>query len=233
VQYSILRKKFDFVKKAHTMDWMAWHKNYEASPALKTRLLVVREHLARCFDAQHPGVIQMLSICAGDARDLIGVLATHPRRLDVKAYLIENNTELAVQGKKVIEEAGFEKELHYIIGDATISSTYLGLVPVDVVLMAGVFGNLRSEEVGRLVQNLCVLCKPEGVVIWTRHRRLHDGLNQIKLIRRCFDESDFEEVHIENTPDDAFTIGSHRYKGTVQVLYSGIKLFEFTGYDQI
>jgi hypothetical protein len=175
----------------------------------------------------------VLSICAGDSRDLIGLLATHPRKLDVRAYLVENNAELVAQGRKTIEEAGFEEQLRYIIGDATISATYLGLVPVDVVLIAGVFGNLRSEEVVRLIQNLGLLCTRGGTVIWTRHRRLHDGLNQIKLIQQCFDESNFVEVLIENTLDDAFTIGSHRYNGTGHVLHDGIKLFEFTGYDQM
>jgi len=215
------------------MDWVKWHENYEASPSLKARLLVVREHLSRCFDSQPPGVIQVLSICAGDARDLIGLLATHPRKMDVKAYLVEDNAELVENGRKVIVEAGFEEQLQFVVADATISSTYLGLVPVDVVLMAGVFGNLRSEEVARLIRNLSSLCKCGGYVVWTRHRRLHNGLNQIALIRRLFSESDFEEILIEDTPDDSFTIGSHRYKGAGQVLRGGIKLFEFTGYDQI
>jgi len=215
------------------MDWAKWHKNYEASPSLKARLLIVREQLSRCFDLQPPGVFQVLSICAGDARDLIGLLATHPRKMDVKAYLVEDNAELVENGRKVIVEAGFEEQLQFVVADATISSTYLGLVPVDVVLMAGVFGNLRSEEVARLIRNLSSLCKCGGYVVWTRHRRLHNGLNQIALIRRLFSESDFEEILIEDTPDDSFTIGSHRYKGAGQVLRGGIKLFEFTGYDQI
>ena len=215
------------------MDWVRWHENYEASPALRARILVVREHLSRCFDSHPPGVIRVLSICAGDARDLIGLLATHPRKMDVKAYLVEDNAELVENGRKVIVEAGFEEQLQFVVADATISSTYLGLVPVDVVLMAGVFGNLRSEEVARLIRNLSSLCKCGGYVVWTRHRRLHNGLNQIALIRRLFSESDFEEILIEDTPDDSFTIGSHRYKGAGQVLRGGIKLFEFTGYDQI
>jgi hypothetical protein len=106
-----------------TMDWVRWHENYKASPALKARLLAVREHLSRCFDSQPPGVIRVLSICAGDARDLIGLLATHPRKMDVKAHLVENNAELAEKGRKVIVEAGFEDQLEYVIADATISST--------------------------------------------------------------------------------------------------------------
>jgi hypothetical protein len=215
------------------MEWVKWHENYKASPSLKARLLIVREHLSRCFDSQPPGVIQVLSICAGDARDLIGLLATHPRKMDIKAYLIEDNAELVENGRKVIVEAGFEEQLQFVVADATISSTYLGLAPVDIVLMAGVFGNLRSEEVARLIGSLGLLCKGGGYVIWTRHRRLHNGLNQIALIRRLFSESDFEEVLIEDTSDDGFTIGSHRYKGAGQVLRGGIKLFKFTGYDQI
>jgi len=215
------------------MDWVRWHENYEASPSLKERLLVVREHLSRCFDLQPPGVFQVLSICAGDARDLIGLLATHSRKMDVKAYLVEDNAELAENGQRIIVEAGFEEQLQFVVADATISSTYLGLAPVDVVLMAGVLGNLRSEEVARLIDSLGSLCKRGGYVVWTRHRRLHDGLNQIALIRKLFSESDFEEILIEDTSDNGFTIGSHRYKGTGQVLRGGIKLFEFTGYDQI
>jgi hypothetical protein len=215
------------------MDWVRWHENYKASPALKARLLVVREHLSRCFNSQPPGVIQVLSICAGDARDLIGLLATHPRKMDVRAYLVENNAELVENGQKVIIEAGFEEQLQFVIADATISSTYLGLAPVDIVLMSGVFGNLRSKEVARLIGSLGLLCKYGGYVVWTRHRRLHDGLNQIALIRQLFSESDFGEVLIENTSDDRFTIGSHRYKGAGQVLRGGVKLFEFNGYDKI
>lgn len=215
------------------MDWVRWHENYEASPALKARLLVVREHLSRCLDSQPPGVIRVLSICAGDARDLIGLLATHPRKMDVKAYLVENNAELVENGRKDIVKAGFEEQLKFVIADATISSTYLGLTPVDVVLMAGVFGNLCSEEVVRLIGNLGLLCKCGGHVVWTRHRRLHNGLDQIALIRQLFSKSNFEEVLIEDTSDDQFTIGSHRYKGAGQVLRGGVKLFEFTGYDQI
>jgi hypothetical protein len=216
-----------------SMDWVKWHENYKASPSLKARLLVVREHLSRCFDSLPPGVIQVLSICAGDARDLIGLLATHPRKMDVRAHLVENNVELVENGQKVIIEAAFEEQLQFVIADATISSTYLGLAPVDVVLMSGVFGNLRSEEVARLIGSLGLLCKCGGYVVWTRHRRLHNGLNQIALIRQLFSESDFEEVLIENTSDNKFAIGSHRYKGAGQVLRGGVKLFEFTGYDKI
>ena len=153
--------------------------------------------------------------------------------MDVKAYLVEDNAELVENGRKVIVEAGFEKQLQFVIADATISSTYLGLAPVDVALMAGVFGNLRSEEVTRLIGSLGSLCTVGGYVVWTRHRRLHNGLNQIALIRQLFSESDFEEVLIEDTSDDRFTVGSHRYKGSGQFLRGGIKLFEFTGYDQI
>jgi hypothetical protein len=215
------------------MDWVKRHEGCEASPARKARLRVVREHVSRCLDFQPPGPVKVLSICAGDARDLIGLLAVHPRRGDVTAYLVENDGELAEAGQATISDAGFGQRLKFLRADATISSTYLGLVPADVVLVAGVFANLRPEEVARLIGSLPSLCKRGGFVVWTRHRRFNDGLNQIASIRQHLRDSGFEEVDAENASDDGFIVGTHRYAGAEQVLHAGMKLFEFTGYDQV
>ena len=215
------------------MDWAKWHEKYEVSPAMKARLVIVREHLSRCLDLQPPGPIQILSICAGDARDLIGLMEAHPRKKDVNALLVENNSELVEAGRKVISEAGIESQLTFSMSDATISSTYVEFVPVDIALLSGVFGNLRPEECARLIRSLCSLCKRGGYVVWTRHRQIHGGLSQIALIRQHFEDSRFEEVQIGDTADDKFTIATYRYQGAGEILRAGGKLFEFTGYDQM
>jgi len=215
------------------MDWVEWHNLYDGSPALKARLALVRKHLAKCFELLPAGPISLLSICAGDGRDLIGVLAEHPRRSDVTAVLVENSIELVERGRKDIAAAGFQNQLRFVLADATESSLYQGVVPVDVVLAAGVFGNLRPDQTVRLIGSLRALVRRDGYFIWTRHRRLHDGLAQIESIRRSLHESDFDEAGIADTVDDAFTVCTHRYRGTVQPLLSGEKLFEFTGYDRM
>lgn len=72
------------------MDWNAWHDAFdEPDSALGRRLRAVKDRVRAGLDRCPPGPIRALSMCAGQGRDLIEVLATHPRRTDVMARLVE------------------------------------------------------------------------------------------------------------------------------------------------
>jgi len=60
-------------------DWRAWHDDYDdpQSP-LARRWRVVQARVAALLDAAPPGPLRVISMCAGQGRDLIGVLNTHP-----------------------------------------------------------------------------------------------------------------------------------------------------------
>ena len=80
-------------------DWVEWHQAH-ADPALglSARLRCVRRHLSRAIDQAAAGRVQLVSLCAGQGHDVIGVLETHPRRDEVIAVLVEagpRNAELA------------------------------------------------------------------------------------------------------------------------------------------
>ena len=71
-------------------DWLAWHRPYdEAGSPLQLRLAAVQAHIRRALGARPPGAIRVVSICAGQGRDLLEVLVDHPRRADVTAHLVE------------------------------------------------------------------------------------------------------------------------------------------------
>ncbi len=71
-------------------DWYAWHRDYdEPDTALARRLAAVQDQIRAALDAAPPGPLHAVSLCAGQGRDLIGVLARHPRRDDVTARLVE------------------------------------------------------------------------------------------------------------------------------------------------
>ncbi len=64
---------------ADLRDYRAWHEDYDdPESGLTWRLGVVRSHIRAALDAK-PGPARVLSACAGDGRDIIGVLA---ERLD-------------------------------------------------------------------------------------------------------------------------------------------------------
>ena len=75
-------------------DWREWHTAYDGDTPLTQRLAIVQARIADALDAAPPGPIRVISMCAGQGRDLLGVLADHPRRADVRARLVELDGEL-------------------------------------------------------------------------------------------------------------------------------------------
>src|SRR5208282_3061096 len=70
-------------------DWYAWHHDYDdPDTALAQRLAAVQAQVRTALDAAPPGPLHAVSLCAGQGRDLIGVLADHSRRADVLARLV-------------------------------------------------------------------------------------------------------------------------------------------------
>jgi hypothetical protein len=51
----------------------------------------VCSHLSAALDAVLAGPIRLLSLCAGQGRDVLGVLPGHARRGDVAAVLVESD----------------------------------------------------------------------------------------------------------------------------------------------
>lgn len=157
------------------MDWRAWHEDYaDAGSALGRRLAVVQRQLRCRLDCAPPGRVSVISVCAGQGHDLIGVLVDHPRREEVTARLVEMDPENARLARAAARDAGLD-DVGVLTADAALSDAYEGVVPADVVLLCGVFGNITSDDIIQTVRYLPTLCAPRASVIWTRHQRGHPG----------------------------------------------------------
>src|ERR1700685_1401005 len=88
-------------------DWVAWHAAYDdPSSGLSARLQCVQSWLSQAIDWAPPGPVRLVSLCAGQARDVIGVLPDHPRRDDVRAVLVEADAHNADVARRGVTEAG-------------------------------------------------------------------------------------------------------------------------------
>ena len=80
-------------------DWYEWHLQYEDPDShLAPRLATVQSRIRAALDEAPPGPLRTSSVVAGQGRDLIPVLATHPRGAEVTARLVEldpRNTAVA------------------------------------------------------------------------------------------------------------------------------------------
>jgi hypothetical protein len=215
------------------MDWVQFLNGYDVWPPLQSRLQIVRGQLAHALSACSPGLIRLISVCAGDGRDVIGTLTEHPRREEVTATLIENNAELVARGEAAIAHFGLSSHVRFVCADATLSDTYLEIAPADVVVLAGVLGNVRPAAEPQLIDSLRGLCSPGGSVIWTRGVGNADGQQAAERIRRYLATAGFRERVLTNTTPHGFAVGTHVFEGTPRPLMPATKLFKFTDYDQM
>jgi hypothetical protein len=208
------------------VDWRAWHEDYAApDSALGRRLAVVQAQVGAALDRCAPGPVRAISVCAGQGHDLIGVLVGHQRRADVTARLVELDEHNALLARRTAKEAGLEG-VEVVVADASMTDAYEGAVPADLVLLCGVFGNISAEDIANTVGHLRRLCAPEATVIWTRHRHPPD---LTRYISETFERAGFGEFAFEDSPP--FGVGANRLLSPPLPFTSGVRLFEFIGYD--
>lgn len=208
------------------MDWRAWHDDYaDPDSALGRRLAVVQAQVRAALDRSAAGSIRIISVCAGQGHDLLGVLAEHPRRADVTARLVELDEHNAQSARDTLEEARLEG-VEVLNADASMTNAYENAVPADLVLMCGVFGNISAEDIANTVGHLPRLCAPQATVVWTRHRQPPD---LTPYIRETFEQAGFGELAFEDSPP--FGVGVNQLLDPPKPFRSGVRLFEFIGFD--
>ncbi len=211
-------------------DWLAWHDPYDdPSSSLSRRLEVVQRHLAAALDHCPDGTISILSMCAGQGRDLFGVLERHQRAPDVIARLVElDDRNVAIAARRAAEVGSSRVDV--VQGDAGATNAYADIVPAKVVLACGVFGNISDEDIETTVAELPGLCSAGATVIWTRHRRSPDLTPRI---RRWFADAGFQEDAYEALAGTSVGVGVHRLIGQPAAFEAGRRLFSFVSYDNL
>jgi hypothetical protein len=202
-------------------DYRRWHDEYDipGSP-LAGRLAVVRTRLAGALSAAPPGPIGVISMCAGQGRDVLSVLPDHARRDDVAALLVELD-----EGNVEVARRSAPPNVEVRRDDAALSDVYAGHVPADVVLACGIFGNVSDADVERTVRHLSMLCAPGATVIWTRHRR---ELDLTVAIRRWFRESGWEELAFDALNNETkSSVGTFRLAAAPGTYERGFRFFTF------
>src|SRR4051812_36648345 len=205
------------------MDWVQWHAGYDdPGSRLAHRLRIVQEHIRIALDRPPPGPATVVSLCAGQGRDLIEVLAAHPRRADVRARLVELDARNVRAANTAARAAGLNG-VEAVIGDAGLADAYRGMVPADLVLACGVLGNLNDGDVERTVAACSALTRDGGTVVWTRHRGSPD---KVPGVCDAFERRGFERLGL-TPPELGFGVGAHRHTRTPAGLAPGSRLFTF------
>jgi hypothetical protein len=208
-------------------EWVEWHRGYENGQALGLRLAVVQDLIRSALDGRPPGPIRIISMCAGDGRDLLGVLPGHPRNADVRARLVELDPELAARARA--RAAGVAARIEVVNDDASTTTAYEGAVPADIVLVCGVFGNITDDDVRHTIEQLPSLCAPGAVVVWTRGTFAPD---LTPAIRTWFEAGGFSELTFVAIPDTTLGVGADLLTASPRTFQRDVRLFTFLPRDQ-
>ncbi|WP_327025170.1 methyltransferase domain-containing protein [Micromonospora sp. NBC_01739] len=205
-------------------DWYDWHRPYtDPGSPLAHRLRLVQQHIAAWLDQRPDQPLSVLSMCAGQGHDLLGVLASRPDAGRVHATLIEYDSR-NVAAARVRAAAENLEAVTVLQADAGDLTSYRDAVPADLVLMAGVLGNISDADIRATVSVLPQLCAAGATVIWTRTRRAPD---LTPAIRTWLSAVGFTERAFTAPDGMLFSVGVHRFTGTPQPLTTTGKIFQF------
>jgi hypothetical protein len=191
---------------------VAWHEAYDdPSSALSARLQLVQAHLAAAIDRAPAGPVRLVSLCAGQGHDVIGVLDDHPRRGDVSAVLVEADTDNAAAARELATGAGLA-QVEVRRADASRVASFADALPAGVLLLCGIFGNVSEPDIEHTIAAAATFVTPGATVIWTRHRRPPD---RTPRFRALFTAAGFEEIAF-GSPETApqIGVGAARFRGT-------------------
>jgi hypothetical protein len=204
-------------------NWSKWHDAYaRPGSGLGDRLAAVRAQIDRRLDATAPDPVRVVSACAGDGRDLLGVLAGRSDADRVTALLVEYDAGLAACAREATKALPARVEVRQ--ADAAQSDIYAGAVPADLVLLCGIFGNVSDADVQATIEAAPQLCAPGAEVVWTRHRNDPD---LTPSIRGWFANAGFEEVAFVAPDADQWSVGVHRLAVDPRPLEPGRHWFTF------
>lgn len=211
-----------------TKEWLEWHQGYDEGQPLSVRLRVVQDRIREALDCSPPGPIRVISVCAGDGRDLLGVLSNHPRAHEVRARMVDLTPELVEAGRETASREGLSG-VEWRLGDASNTTAYRGAVPANLVLFCGIFGNVSDEDVRRAIRHLPELCSRDATVIWTRGRFEPD---LTPTIRKWFVETGFTELSFVAIPGSTMSVGAHRLRAEGRPFRAKVRLFTFLPYEE-
>ena len=205
-------------------DWVKWHCDYgDPESALSERRRQVARLIRKSVDDTARDGLRILSLCSGDGGDLADALRDHESRRGVSCVLVELDPELASSARSNLEST--EVDFRVVVGDAGDVAAFRDALPVDLLLLVGIFGNVPDGDVERTIRSVPFVCREGATVIWTRHRRSPD---LTPSVRQWFDAVGCQSLDFISPGEGQFAVGRERVMRSLPAEQLGARrLFQF------
>lgn len=205
-------------------DWRAWHEEYDdPGSRLSRRLEVVRARLSEILDGLDAPAPRLLALCAGDARDVVPVLRSRPNGDHVAAVLVEIDEMLAERARASARAVGL-RNVEVRSADAGDPESFRDVLPVDVLMLCGIFGNVEPSTVRHIARRVPAMVRSGGAVIWTRGGEGPDDPRP--QVRRWFIDAGMSELSFDGPPE-TYGVGVNRVERARPIEAEPARLFTF------
>ena len=205
------------------MDWLQWHRDYDdPTSSHSARLGVVRRCIGAALDALGPRCRGIVSLCAGDGRDVLPELALRPA-LAPEVLLVELEPTLARDAAENAAGLGLAGVL-VAEADAGDTAVFVDALPCDLLLLCGIFGNIADDDIRATLAAVPAMVRPGGYVVWTRGWFEHGDLRP--QVREWSVEAGLSEVSYEGAPAQ-YGVGLYRCPEVAQSGPLPERLFTF------
>ncbi|WP_327009699.1 class I SAM-dependent methyltransferase [Dactylosporangium sp. NBC_01737] len=215
-----------------TKNWAQWHEDYDNPNSwLAQRLEIVQRDLRRALvhaPCDPDGTRRLISICAGEGRDVLPVLADDDHGYAVRALLVELDQNLSQRARTTAATLGLSN-VEVATADAGEVEVYRSVTPAHVIMACGVFGNISSDDIQRTIATLPVLLTVGGIVIWTRGL-LDNGYDPSLEVRRCLEKHGFAELSFSSPAGSRNRVGMHQlsaHPAYAAPVHSCTRIFDF------
>jgi hypothetical protein len=204
-------------------DWVGWHQAYDdPESSLSKRLAVVRRRIGECLDSAERAPLRIVSLCAGDGRDVLPELAARPG-LSASTTLVEVDESLAARAADAAAGFGLA-DVQVLVGDAGVTASFADQLPADLLLLCGIFGNVADADIRNTLNAARAMVREGGHVIWTRGR--FEDVDLRDAVRQWTIEAGFTEVAFDGAPAN-YGVGLYRCDGPDRSAPLPPRLFTF------
>jgi hypothetical protein len=207
-------------------DYLKWHDAYDDPDSdLYWRLRKVQAHIRAVLD-EVEGPLRVLSLCAGDGRDVLQVLAEREDASRVRATLIELHPVLAQRAREFASASGLTN-VTVRITDAGNTSAYAGAIPADLMIIIGVLGNLSDDDVRQTISTAPQLCRPGATLLWSRATIATERNAAIRALLAEAKFTELDYLEFDQSEGERAALGSARYDDPLQPLMIDRQIFTF------
>ncbi len=208
------------------VDWFEWHQVYTHPESRASRRLAAVQHvLHEALDELPPGPFGVISLCAGQGDDILGVLAGHDRRADARVTMVEVDPRNVRQAL----ERALGADIPHVRGvaaDAGNSDSLAGAPRASLVILAGMTAHISTADFARLIGWLPRICDTGAIVVWNQRSDLGTAWS-IREARGAFRRAAFHDARLESPAKGRFRVFAHRFAGAPQPFEPGVRLFTF------